>query len=73
LLEDRSFALLVRVWFEDEVDDFRARVTALAAGSERPRREATIAVATSPREVLDAVSEWLDALVRHGEDPIDGD
>jgi len=74
LTEDRSFAVLIRVWFEDGVENFRARVTALRDRSEYggPRRDSTIAVATSPREVVGAVSEWLDALVNHGGDPLDG-
>ncbi len=75
LTEDRSFALLIRAWFEDGPETFRARVTALCSRSEHGEvsRDLTVAVAISPREVMSAVSDWLDALVRQGQNPIDGD
>ena len=62
--DERSAALLLRVWLEDGTDEFRARVTAV--GLESPGEDRTIAVATSPSQVLDAVSHWLDEFVRTG-------
>jgi len=72
--EDRSFALLIRVWFEDQADNLRARVTALAGSSEhdeceRKRIDMTIAIATTPCEAVDSASEWLDVLLHHGFNP----
>ena len=63
MADDRSAALLVRVWLEDGTD-FRARVTAV--GREAPEEDRTVAVASSPREVLEAVSHWLDDFRRYG-------
>ena len=64
LIEDPSFALLIRVWFEDGPDGFRARLTALRSRSEHgePSGGVTVAVATSPGQVATAVSDWLDGL-----------
>jgi hypothetical protein len=62
--DERSAALLLRVWLEDGTDEFRARVTAVRL--ESPGEDRTIAVATSPSQVLDAVSHWLDEFVRTG-------
>ena len=56
--EDRSGTLLVRVWLEGGAEHFRARVSAVA--SDAPDEDRTVAVAASPREVLDAVRGWLD-------------
>lgn len=56
--EDRSGTLLVRVWLEGGTEHFRARVSAVA--SDAPDEDRTVAVASSPREVLDAVRGWLD-------------
>ncbi len=56
--EDRSGTLLVRVWLEGGAGHFRARVSAVA--SDAPDEDRTVAVAASPREVLDAVRGWLD-------------
>jgi hypothetical protein len=61
---DRSAALLVRVWLEGETGPFRARVTAV--GLEAPDDDGTVAVAASPREVIDAVSRWLEDFLHHG-------
>jgi hypothetical protein len=61
--DDRASALLVRVWLEGP-GVFRARLTTLVAGTEEsPVDEATVAVASSPREVLDAVRDWLDDVI----------
>jgi len=56
LTDDRSAALLVRVWLEDGADTFRARVTAVGLDGAGDR---TIAVTSSPDAVTSAVSEWL--------------
>lgn len=60
--DDRSAALLVRVWLEDGTDQFRARVTAV--GLDASDDDRTVALASSPREVVDAVGDWLDRFVR---------
>jgi hypothetical protein len=57
--EQRSAALVVRVWFEDEPDGFRARVLSVGRAGADDR---TVAVASSPGEVVDAVSSWLEEL-----------
>jgi hypothetical protein len=62
--EERSAALLVRVWLEDGDGGFRARVTAV--GSESSPDDRTIALAASPGEVIDAVSGWLEAFESYG-------
>ena len=56
--EDRSGTLLVRVWLEGGAEHFRARVSAVA--SDAADADRAVAVAASPREVLDAVRGWLD-------------
>ncbi|MGY1695690.1 MULTISPECIES: hypothetical protein [unclassified Geodermatophilus] len=66
-----SAALLVRVWLED-AGRFRARLLTQAdtpAGTSAP--EVTVAVAASPAEVLDAVRDWLDDVVRRAGAPGD--
>ncbi|CCG03632.1 conserved protein of unknown function [Blastococcus saxobsidens DD2] len=62
--EDRSAALLLRVWLEDGTDQFRARVTAV--GLDESEEDRFVALASSPREVVDAVGDWLDGFVRRG-------
>jgi hypothetical protein len=59
--QDRSAALLVRVWTEDGAEGFRARVTAMdTSGSDSTGEELTIAVAASPGDLLDALRAWLE-------------
>lgn len=60
--DDRSAALLVRVWLE-EGGEFRARVTAAGMHGAEDR---TVALAASRGDVLDAVSAWLDEFLRYG-------
>ncbi|MGY1794911.1 hypothetical protein ACI796_13080 [Geodermatophilus sp. SYSU D00525] len=67
--EERSAALLVRVWLEGATDEFRARVTAVGLGTSEEDR--TVALASSPREVVDAVGEWLQDFLGDGTRPID--
>jgi hypothetical protein len=70
--DDRSAALLVRVWLEGDLGAVRARLTALrpSQGSEPPE-QVTVAVVASADDVLRAVSEWLDDVVGHRPEPID--
>jgi hypothetical protein len=56
--DERSAALLVRVWWEDGTNEFRARVVSVGLSAHEEDR--TIAIAASPRQVLDAVRDWLD-------------
>ncbi|MDP5181599.1 hypothetical protein QOZ88_03030 [Blastococcus sp. BMG 814] len=64
LPDDRSAALLVRVWLEDGTDQFRARVTAV--GRDESEDDRTVALASSPSELVHAVGEWLDGFVGGG-------
>ena len=64
LSDERSAALLVRVWLEGGTDRFRARVSAVGPDGAPDHR--TIAVAASPSEVLDAVRHWLDRFLSDG-------
>ena len=60
VVDEPSAALLIRVWLED-AGSFRARLLALHdATADTPAEEVTVAVASSPGDVLDAVREWLD-------------
>jgi hypothetical protein len=69
LVDHRSAALLIRVWFED-AGAFRARL--LTLHDEGPADETTAAVASSPGGVLDAVRDWLEDVTRQAAGP-DGD
>jgi len=60
LTENRSAALLVRVWLEAGPDDLRARLTALGPQPSGAAGDVTVAVTASRRELLDAISDWLD-------------
>jgi hypothetical protein len=72
--DDRSAALVIRVWLEGESDQFRSRLTAATASAGSSLGdEVTVAVASSPREVTDAVSEWLQEFVRDALKRIDSD
>ena len=64
MAQDPSAALLLRVWLEGP-GEFRARLLTLhadAAGTSA--EEVTVAVASSPEGVLDAVRAWLDDFTR---------
>lgn len=64
MVQDPSAALLVRVWLEAP-GELRARLLTLhadAAGTSA--EEVTVAVASSPEGVLDAVRAWLDDFTR---------
>jgi hypothetical protein len=72
--DDRSAALLIRVWVEDGIDELRARLTTMdAAGGAGPGGQTTFAVASSTGEVLDAVRRWLNEFTRSVANPIDTD
>jgi hypothetical protein len=58
VIDDRSAALLVRVWLEGGAERFRARV--IAKGPQEGSDDRLVALTASPREVLDAVSQWLE-------------
>ena len=69
---DRSAALVVRVWREDGTRSFRGRLTStdtfpVGAGVEL----ATVGLASSPRDVVDAVRTWLDEFLGDTEEPVD--
>ncbi len=64
MVDDPSAALLIRVWLEGS-REFRARLLTLGdATAETPAEEVTVAVTSSPDEVLDAVRTWLDGFTR---------
>ena len=65
--DERSAALLVRVWLEGGERAFRARLSGLT-GSATPE-ESTVAVAASPDEVVAAVQRWLAEFVRGAAEP----
>jgi len=59
--QERSAALVVRVWTENADGAFRARLTAVdVTGAATAGEEVAVAVAASPGDVLDAVRAWLD-------------
>jgi hypothetical protein len=62
---ERSSAVLVRVWLEGEADRFRARVMAAGEETEGAGGDRTIALASSPVEVLAVVRRWLENFTRH--------
>jgi hypothetical protein len=70
--DDRSAALLIRVWLEGDHGAMRARLTTLlpSRGDEAPD-EVAVAVVASASDVLSAVGEWLDDVLGHGREPID--
>ena len=72
MVDHRSAALLIRVWLE-ESGELRARLLTQrddTAGG--PAEDVTVAVASSPEAVLDAVRDWLDGFSRQVLDRADG-
>jgi hypothetical protein len=61
--DDRSAALLLRVWIEEGSEQFRARL--MAVGPDGQQGDRTVALASSPEDVIDAVRRWLDDLIGH--------
>ena len=73
MVDDPSATLLIRVWLEDS-SEFRARLLTLRGGTaETPAEEVTVAVASSPGDVLDAVRDWLDDFAGGATDPVERD
>ena len=71
MVDDPSAALLIRVWLEGS-RDLRARLlTVRGATAQTPAEEVTVAVTSSPDEVLDAVRNWLDDFTRGATTQID--
>ena len=69
MVDDPSAALLIRVWLEGS-SEFRARLLTLrGATAATPAEEVTVAVASSPGDVLDAVRDWLDGFTRDVTEP----
>ncbi|WP_091544326.1 hypothetical protein [Modestobacter sp. DSM 44400] len=56
---DRSAALLIRVWLEGRTDEFRGRLTSVSTSLGDGGVERTVAVASLPEAVLEAVGSWL--------------
>ncbi len=71
---DRSAALLVRVWREDDgLEAFRGRLTAVdTTPGPRAGEDPTVAVASSSDDVVDAVRAWLDDFLGRVADPTAG-
>lgn len=66
---ERTAALLVRVWLEEDADGFRARVTEVGAPGGAADADTTVAVAATPSDLIDAVRGWLDGFVKGGGQP----
>ena len=72
MVDDPSAALLIRVWTEGS-SEFRARLMTLrGATAQALAEEVTVAVASSPGGVLDAVRDWLDDFIGNATIPVDG-
>jgi hypothetical protein len=73
LVDQPSAALLIRVWLEG-AGEFRARLLTLGdTTAETPAEEVTVAVASSPGDVLDAVRDWIDGFTRQATNLVDSD
>ena len=73
MADDRSAALLIRVWLEG-AGAFRARLTTIAGAEDQaPAHEVTVAVASTPGDVLEAVRAWLESSTGDRSIPMDGD
>jgi hypothetical protein len=69
-----SVALLIRVWLEDGARTLRGRLTSVdTSPGRRGAPEATVALAASPEDVVEAVRAWLDAVLREPPRGVDGD
>ena len=68
--DDRSDVLVVRVWLEDGTEGFRARLSTPGPWW-GPGHDAvvTVAVASSPAAVSDAVHAWLRSFIRSATGP----
>lgn len=73
-MEHPSAALVIRVWLENGSGGFRARVTALRDSSGKEESvPVTLAVTSSPGDVIDAVRAWLQEFTAGTGIPIDSD
>jgi len=71
LIDDRSAVLIVRAW-QEGAEAFRARLTTQGGAVDgSPNEELTVAVASSPSDVIDAVRAWLDDFLGHATDSVD--
>ncbi len=71
MVDDPSAALLIRVWLEG-AGGLRARLLTLQqATAGTPAEEVTVAVVSSPGDVLDAVRDWLDGFTQQARNPVD--
>jgi alkanesulfonate monooxygenase SsuD/methylene tetrahydromethanopterin reductase-like flavin-dependent oxidoreductase (luciferase family) len=61
--DDRSAALLLRVWMEEGSDQFRARL--MAVGTDGQAGDRTVSLASTPDDVIDAVRRWLDDFITY--------
>lgn len=69
--DDRTAAMLVRVWLEDDGQVFRARLLAVGGEGADDRGdgpERTIATVSSPGDLLAAVGDWLDDFTRSADE-----
>jgi hypothetical protein len=57
--DDQSIVLLVRVWLEHGADGFRARLTTAGPWWGNTGTDVTVALASTPDAVTDAVRAWL--------------
>jgi hypothetical protein len=70
--DDRSGALLVRVWIEEGVDTFRCRLTTIdTSPGTGAGGETTLTVTSSPGEAIATVREWLEGFISRTTNPID--
>ena len=68
--DDRSSVLLIRVWLEEGADGFRARLTTAGPWWGRDAgTDVTVALASTPAAVTDAVGEWLLSFVSPASGP----
>lgn len=73
LNDDRSAALLIRVWVEEGAGSVRSRVSSIDTSGGEDTGEITVAVTESTDDVLQAVRRWLDDFSRRASDAIDTD
>ena len=74
LSDERSAALVIRVWLEGPTDQFRGRLTAVNSSRGSGANDVlTVALASSPGDVTEAVSQWLQEFIRDAPKRIDTD
>ena len=73
MVDQSSATLLIRVWREGG-GMFRARLLTLGdVTAGLPEDEVTVAVVSSPGDVLEVVRDWLDGFTRPATNPGHGD